>query len=372
MPSVASPLDRFHETRSGREKPSRYWKYDLERLDAPDGAQAGRGDVALTSPNPRVVASDLATAKREHAELLARAMGRAVQPAMKFAHLTRAFEGLGAFVYAPHDCCSDEPVVVRYSAAAGEAILPYTIVFAEHGARITVIEELDVEGGSFVCGITEIVTGESAEVTFASTQFAPDDARVISTRAALPGRASRVHWATADMGGALAVSDISVIVDEPGTDSTISTLFFPAGTQHVDVMSTVDHRVGDSTSQTLVKTAATGSGQGRYLGNIRIAPNAQNSEANLRDDALLLSKKAHIDSIPALEISANEVKAYHGATVGAIDDEQLFYMTSRGIDRSAAERMIALGFFEPAIERFPGDTLRERLREALARKVETR
>ena len=85
--------------------------------------------------------------------------------------------------------------------------------------------------------------------------------------------------------------------------------------------------------------------------------------------ALLLSKKAHIDSVPALEIAANDVKAYHGATVGAIDEEQIFYMTSRGIDREAAEKMIALGFFEPAIERFPTQALRERLRAALQEKV---
>ncbi|MBV9269803.1 MAG: SufD family Fe-S cluster assembly protein, partial [Candidatus Eremiobacteraeota bacterium] len=101
-----------------------------------------------------------------------------------------------------------------------------------------------------------------------------------------------------------------------------------------------------------------------------IAENAQASEAFLRDDALLLSRNAHIDSVPALEIAANEVRAYHGATVGAIDEEQLFYMTSRGIERKDAETMIALGFFEPAIERFPTEALRSDIREALKAKVE--
>jgi Fe-S cluster assembly protein SufD len=137
----------------------------------------------------------------------------------------------------------------------------------------------------------------------------------------------------------------------------------------VDIVSSVDHRIGDATSETLVKSAAAGRGQGRYLGNIRIAAHAQHSDASLRDDALLLSQTAHIDSIPALEIAANDVKAYHGATVGALDDESIFYMTSRGIDREAAERMIALGFFEPAIDRFPTEALREELRTALQAKV---
>lgn len=363
-------LERYEQTRSGREKPSRYWKFDLETLRAPEGANESGGSVEFSVPNPRVIAMDLETAKREHGQALARALGRAVQPEHKFAHLTAAFERLGAFIHIPADCALDEPVVVRYRATDGEAIFPRTVVLAERGARATVIEEIESGHESFVCGIAEIVTDESADVTYASTQFAPPDATVVFTRSALPGRDARVAWATAEMGASLTVSDIAIIVEAHGVDANIATLFFPSGSQHVDVVSTVDHRVGDATSQTLVKTAATGSGQGRYLGNIRIAAHAQRSEATLRDDALLLSKRAHIDSIPALEIAANDVKAYHGATVGAIDEDALFYMTSRGIDRQSAERMVAIGFFEPVVERFPTESLRERLRAALEAKVE--
>ncbi len=158
-------------------------------------------------------------------------------------------------------------------------------------------------------------------------------------------------------------------MEAPGAEAGVTALFFPNGSQHVDVVSTVDHRVGETRSQTMVKSAATGAGQARYLGNIRIAAHAQGSDASLRDDALLLSRKAHIDSIPALEIAANDVKAYHGATVGAIDQTQIFYMESRGIARAEAERMIALGFFEPAIARFPSENLRTELRAALAEKL---
>jgi Fe-S cluster assembly protein SufD len=135
------------------------------------------------------------------------------------------------------------------------------------------------------------------------------------------------------------------------------------------LVSTVEHRAGEATSETLVKSAASERGQARFLGNIRIAPHAQGSDARLRDDALLLSATAHVDSVPALEIGANDVKAYHGATVGAIDAEQVFYMESRGIERTAAERMIALGFFEPAIECFPSSGLRDEIRAALAAKL---
>ena len=178
-----------------------------------------------------------------------------------------------------------------------------------------------------------------------------------------------VSWACAELGSALSVTDVSVAIGGPGVSAHVTALFFPQGSQHVDVVTTIDHAVGESTSETLVKSAAVGRGQARFLGNIRIAPNAQGSDANLRDDALLLSERAHIDSVPALEIAANDVKAFHGATVGAIDAEQIFYMETRGIERLAAERMIALGFFEPAIARFPTSALRDEIRAALEAKL---
>jgi Fe-S cluster assembly protein SufD len=363
-------LERFRTTRSGREKPSRYWKVDLESLDVPIPSGTPGGSVEISAPAGRIIACDLQTAQREYGALLERAFGKAIQPTMKFAHLSRAFTHLGAFVYIPSDCASDDPIVIRYRNAGSDAIFPHTVVFAERGARATVVEHLDVEGDSFVCGIAEIVTDESAEIRYAAPQLAPESTRILFTRAALPGRDARISWATAELGAALSVADIAVVAEQPGVDANVASLFFPGGSQHVDIISTIDHRVGETTSETVVKAAATGAGQGRYLGNIRIAAHAQHTQASLRDDALLLSKRAHIDSIPALEIAANDVKAFHGATVGALDDDAIFYMTSRGIDRASAERMIALGFFEPVIERFPSESLRETLRDALQRKVE--
>lgn len=354
-------LELFRSTPSGREKPGRYWKHDLEKLEPPQNASAG-GRVTFASTDARISVGDLDAANEYK--------GKAIGSERKFAFLTLAFSKLGAFVYVPAGVQSDEPVTITYHAAAGETVFPHTVVFAGAGSRATIIERLDIGDGAFVCGIAEVVTEQSADVTYASAQAAPSDARVLFTRAARPGRDARVKWACADLGGALAANDAFVTIEEPGVDANIATLFFPTGSEAVDVVTTVDHRVGDARSQTLVKTAASGSGQGRYLGNIKIAKNAQHSEAALRDDALLLSKKAHIDSIPALEIAANDVKAYHGATVGALDDESIFYMTSRGIEKSQAQRMIALGFFEPAIDAFPTEALREELRAIVAAKME--
>ena len=224
------------------------------------------------------------------------------------------------------DRAYDEPIVIHCD-AAGAAIFPWNVVLAERGATATIVERVTGEGAAFVCGAAEIVTEEHADVTYAVLQRASEGARVITTRAARPGRDATVSWAVAELGGELAAGDLSAsssTIPEPRAD--VTGIFFPRASQHVDVVSTVEHRAGGATSETMVKSAATDRGQARFLGNIRIAPHAQGSDARLRDDALLLSTTAHIDSVPALEIGANDVKAYHGATVGAIDEDQIFYM----------------------------------------------
>jgi len=383
LPDLLSPherkaeLEAFATTRSGREKPGRYWKIDLDSLPADaEGFRSWVNGLTIESKHPRVIACALGQAKAEHGDLLARAYRKAIEPEQKFSHLTLAHAAFGAFIYVPADCSVDDPIVVQYTTRS--RMYPHTVVLAERGARVTVIERVLVkvdefnpplDKGIYVCGVAEIVTGEGADVTYASAQLLPDDSTILFTRAARPGKDARVRWASAELGAALSVTDLSVTLAQPGADAQIATLFFPTGTQHVDIASSVDHQVGSATSDTLVKSAAAGRGQGRYFGNIRIAADAQHSDASLRDDALLLSETAHIDSVPALEIAANDVKAYHGATVGALDAESIFYMTSRGIDRTQAERMIALGFFEPAIDRFPTEALRDELRDALQAKI---
>jgi Fe-S cluster assembly protein SufD len=363
-------LARSFELRSGREKPGRFWKIDIDALDYSTLSVSAAAAVTLNKPhNSRAVVCDLATALRTHREIVERAAGSVIDPASaKFAALAAALRNAGAFVYVPADTAIDDAIEITYDASAG-ALFPYTLVVLEHGARCTVVERLVGGAGAFVCGITEIVTAENAVATYAVDQALPADGRVFFTRAAKPGKDARVNWAISELGGQLSVASVDVSIDNSGVQADIAGIFFPRDDQHVDLTSNVAHNVGNSFSQTIVKSAATGRGQARYLGNIRIVPKAQGTESSLRDDALLLSKKAHIDSIPALEIAANDVKAYHGATVGAIDEEQIFYMTSRGIDRESAEKMIALGFFEPAIARFPGEVLRERLRAALEEKV---
>ncbi|MFZ0033311.1 MAG: Fe-S cluster assembly protein SufD, partial [Candidatus Cybelea sp.] len=363
-------LDRFFSSASGREKPGRFWRVDFEAI-VPEAAaiEASPDSVTIENTDRSALICDFATAMREHPQLFARAFGSTGIAASKFGALAQAFAGLGVFAYVPADHACDEPIVIRYDVRPGAAIFPWTVVLVERGARVTLVERVTAGAGALLCGATEVVSAEHADVTYATLQQAGSGARVISNRAARPGRDSRIAWCLAELGADLAAGDVRVSIEEPGAQAHLTAIFFPRGSQHVDLVSTVEHLAGEATSETLVKSAASERGQARFLGNIRIAPHAQGSDARLRDDALLLSQTAHVDSVPALEIGANDVKAYHGATVGAIDAEQIFYMESRGIEPDAAERMIALGFFEPAIEHFPSSSLRDEIRAALAEKL---
>lgn len=362
-------LEASFQMRSGRERPGQFWKIDLDALDFSALKPAPWASPRITAAQTGgVIACDLATAARDYNELFTRYFGSVRAAAeTKFGALAAAMLNSGAFVYVPADQAPADPIEIVYTAAGG-ALFPYTLVVLERGAQCTVLERIE-GAGPFAAGIAEIVAAENSTLTFATEQNLSHDSQAFFTRVASPGKDASVTLCIAELGAALAVSSVDVLVESPGAETHLNAFFFPRENQHVDMISTVRHDVGESQSQTLIKSAATGRGQARYLGNIRIAPHAQGTEASLRDDALLLSPRSHIDSVPALEIGANDVKAFHGATIGALDESLIFYMESRGIARGDAEKMIALGFFEPVIERFPTAALRDRLRSALEAKI---
>ena len=328
---------------------------------------------APSNADPRITvrALDAATV-REFAAVLSGVSGEIVDwRADKFAALATAFENCGAFVYVPDGVQLDTPVQIVFATAPDdEAVFPHVVVVLGKDARATVLERHVGEGDPFVCGVVEAQLGEGAELDYAAIQQAGEAARVMFSRGARCERDAQMRWHLAELGGALARTVLDARLGAPGSRAEASALFFNTGMQHVDLTSGADHVVGPTSSDTVVRSAATDRGQGRYVGNIVIRPKAHGSDASLRDDALLLSKRAHIDSIPALEIAANDVKAFHGATVGSLDEDALFYAGSRGIARGEALRLITLGFFEPVISRFPGEALRDEIRTALDRKID--
>ena len=353
--------------------PGRYWKIDLAKLaleDLPVGSVAARFTIPDDAKRKGVVAIDMREAGSDHAAVIGATQGHAVDARSgRFTALNAERREGGAFVFLPKGVRIDDPIVVSLR-LDGPAAFPYVLVAASEGARATIVVRYDAAANlAMVSEIVEIIALERASVTYATVQDLPQSVRTFWSRHGNASRDAEVNWALAELGSEVSIGDVKSTTLEAGARTTIAGFFFPGQRQHVDVQSEADHPAAQTQSETLFKSAAIDGGQARYIGNIRIRPAAHGVDATLRDDALLLSKDSHIDSIPALEIGANDVKAYHGATIGAIDDDELFYAMSRGIDRHEAERMIALGFFEPAVVRFPTESLRDELRAALARKI---
>jgi Fe-S cluster assembly protein SufD len=375
----AAALARFLELPAPGMRPGRNWKYDYDKLRFEGLRWTLGGDelVTILAPanlDPRVTVLPLdAATRRDFAATLDGIDHEIVDwSADKFAALATAFENCGALICVPGGVRLDDPIQVLFRTRPDdEAVFPHIVVVLGKDARATVIERhFETESEPFVCGIVEAHAAEGAELDYAVVQQAGEAARVIFSRGARCERNAQVRWQLAELGGALARTVLDANLAEPGARAETSALFFNTGMQHVDLTSGADHTVGPTESETVVRSAATGRGQGRYVGNIVIRPKAHGSDASLRDDALLLSKHAHIDSIPALEIAANDVKAFHGATVGSLDEDALFYAGSRGIARQAALRLITLGFFEPVVARFPSEALREEVRSALDHKID--
>jgi Fe-S cluster assembly protein SufD len=275
----------------------------------------------------------------------------------------------GLHVDLPAGAVIDEPLTIALDLDDPQAA-QHVFVTAGAGALATIVERLHggAPGREFALSV-EVVLGARADVGYTAIERAAAGVRVDARRASRAGADARMSWSVALLGAAASTGSVISSLAEPGSSSEIAGLFFPIGREVVQLTTEVRHDVPSTASQTVVRSIAAGHGRGRYYGNIRIAAHAHGSDASLRDDTLLIGKHAKIDAIPALEIAANDVKAFHGATVGAIDDEHIFYLMSRGIERDAAEKLIALGFFEPALARFPGEELRDELRALLEEKL---
>jgi Fe-S cluster assembly protein SufD len=333
-----------------------------------DGAVAIHG-VSDALRARGVVVCDFATARREHAATFAAAFTSALLPSDKYGQLVRAFHTNGIFIHVPAGVTIDEPIAVALGSLLGDS-MPYVVVSAGESAHLGIVEYgIARSADRYAIANIEIVAAAGSRVSYTALQENGPATQAIATRRARLGAGAHLAWQIAELGSALSTDTIVTKLDGEGASVDLAALFFATGDQHVDITTEVLHDVPHTKSETVVKSAARDHAQARFLGNIKIIKNAHGTEASLRDDTLLLSEGAHIDSIPALEIAANDVKAFHGATVGALDQEHIFYIMSRGIDRVAAEQLVALGFFEPAIARFPSEQLRDYVRTTLSAKV---
>jgi Fe-S cluster assembly protein SufD len=342
-------------------------------LELRDSALVSRAaDAALADQG--VLFLPLDRAVREHGDLVQRHLG-SVAPAStgKFPALNAALWSGGVFVYVPRNVDVALPLeATLVQATAGAALLPRTLIVLERGARLTFIGQMASsgdEGPALHNGVTELVLADDASLRYVTIQSFGRQVWNLGFERARLARNARLEWAVGSLGGRLTKTYLQAELAGPGAEARMVGAVLGDGSQHFDHHTLTDHVAPHASSNTTFRTVLTDSARSVFVGLIRVDKQAQQTDAYLQNRNLLLSEKAKADSIPRLEIEANDVRCTHGATVSPVDPEQVFYIQARGLPHDDAERMIVEGFFEPLLEAIPAESVRERLRAALADKV---
>jgi Fe-S cluster assembly protein SufD len=341
-----------------------------------DDAVAVREWVDRQWTSRGVIFTDFGTAVREYPGIIRDRFGRVVLPDEgKLTSLHGALWQGGMFLYAPPGVEVELPMrSIFHVTNRGVGVFPHTLVIADRGSRVTCIDELTSETPPteemLSNSAVELFVGEDAHLHYVHVQRWGKGVLHFSTQRACVERGGELTFVSVALGGKLTKSSVETVLRGRGARSNLLGILFGDETQHFDYTTLQDHVVGDTTSDLLFKTALTDAAQSAFSGLIRVRKAAQKSDAYQRNQNLLLSDGARADSLPKLEIEANDVRCTHGATVGSIDEEQRFYLMTRGLTANEAGLMIVEGFFEPVLQRVPVPDLRDWLRATVRGKAE--
>jgi Fe-S cluster assembly protein SufD len=283
-----------------------------------------------------------------------------------FAALARAFATDGAFVRIPRDRSIERPIWLVFLSVPGaepSASHPRFTVVAEESSRATIYEvHATIGAGAHLCNlITEIRAGENAQVDHVKLQLEGDGAIHLGHGNFHIGRNARVSSTLVSLGASTARHDIVALLDGPGAECAIDGLYVATDGQHVDCRTTVDHRQPHGSSRELFKGVLSGKSRGIFNGRVIVRQGAQKTDAQQKNENLLLGLGSEIDSQPQLEIEADDVKCSHGSTIGQLDEDAVFYLRSRGIGEAEAAAMLTRGFAAQITERVASAAFRERI-----------
>jgi Fe-S cluster assembly protein SufD len=321
-----------------------------------------------------VILADLAVAAVDHADLVRQHLGSAItEQAGKFAALNGAFWSAGVFLYVPRGVRIDAPIrVLRHLTDSGSGYFPRTLIVAEEGSHVGFVEELtspDFDAATFSCSAVEVIAGSAAEVQYVALQRYGRNVHHLSTQRTIAGRDSNLDTLVVNLGGSVARVDLLASLVGPGSRSDMLGLYFGRGDQHFDHSTRQDHKVAHATSDLLYKGALTDRAHAVFRGLIKVYPKAQRTDAYQTNRSLILSREAEAVALPNLEIEADDVRCSHAATVGQLDEEELFYIMSRGISRATAERLVVFGFFGEVLDRLPMPGVVAELRQAIEERI---
>jgi Fe-S cluster assembly protein SufD len=355
---------------------SRPWKYtDVTALDFEAFPPTGAA-ITISGDVPGGAASSLIAAAEQSSDALRADLGELV-PATdgKFIAANAALWDSGIYVHVPKGVACEEPIVIDIDSREGSpmAIFPRLLIVADEQAEVTIVLRLRSGDESLlVVGVTEIYAHDSAHVKLLVDERWGSQTQDFTTVRSRIGRAADVNVATIALGGQLVKHTTEALIEGEGANSVIRGLALGGEEQHFDFVTLQDHEGPRTTSDVAIKAALAGSSRSIYYGITRVEESAKGAEANQENRNLLLSEHSKADSDPVLEIlTADVVRCGHGATVGPVDEEALFYLQSRALDYRASLRVLVQGFFESVIADMPMEDLRDELREAVAAKLAT-
>jgi Fe-S cluster assembly protein SufD len=337
----------------------------------------GEAQVELDAELARkgVVFTDLRSAASRHPELLARMLGQAVNPEEgKFAALAGALAQTGVLLYVPKGLTIEEPFhSVLWGPGADLAHVSHVLVWIDEGASATYVHEsaspTEAKAHAMHAGIVEILVGPAATFKFVELQSWGEHVWNFSHERIRVERAGNLDWIFGAVGSRLTKNFSELDLAGEGAVGRMSGFYFTDGAQHLDHDTQQNHLAPHTTSDLLFKGALKGKSRSVWQGMIYVAPAAQKTDGYQANRNLVLSDGARADSIPGLEILADDVRCTHGATVGKLEQEPLFYLRTRGLPLKEAERIVVEGFFDPIMQRIPFEGVRERFQQAIQEKM---
>ncbi|HEY1591391.1 MAG TPA: Fe-S cluster assembly protein SufD [Solirubrobacteraceae bacterium] len=341
-----------------------------EPVTGPEDAEPAEPlfDVPTSELPPGVIVTSIADAPPE-------LLGRLVADDDVFTMLNDSAEyRAGSFVYVPPGVALEQPISLRtVQATAGTLLNQRTLIVLEQGADAEVWEQL-LSGSEELDGVfnavTELRLGEGAHLRYVCGQALSEKSWLFGAQRAEVGRDASLDWVALGFGSGRGRVRMETRLGGEGAEARVTGAYATHGRQHIDFDTTQEHAAPNTTSDLAFRGVLQGRSTAVWKGNIIVDPGAQKTDAFQESRNLLISKRAHADAIPGLEIQANDVRCTHAAAVAQVDPEQLFYLRSHGLGDDIAKQLVIEGFLEALVERFEHGPVRERLAEALERRLE--
>ncbi len=361
----------------------------LGELEAPD-QDSSHMHLQIDSVNPKavlgeelskkgVIFTDMASALKKYPDVVSPHLRNRAIPSQedKLVALNSTLFNSGVFLYVPSDVEVDIPLrVTQLMSSQGVGSLGLSISVLGSGSKVGFIEEgysaknLASGAQSLRSGVMEVYVGEGAELNMADVQSYGGNVIVFSNKRFVLERYGKVNLVSCALGGRFTRSNVSGFLEGSGANMQEVEVVFGSHEQQFDMASTLYH-IGDHTSGDVYSTGVfKDRAKGIFKGMIRIGKKGIGTNSFLSEHSMLLNPEAKADAIPALEIETNDVKASHSASVAQIDEEQIFYLMSRGIDASQSRKIIVRGFFEAALRRVQFQELKERIGRIVEEKWE--